>query len=1139
MNKRLILLAGSAAALVLLLAAYWLHFRPAADEAGRRVRRPIAPGTEQPAEFAGMQADPGKKLRIVQYTRDHRLQAVYLAESWKKVGEKIHLQDPRVEWYLRGGELVRIRAREGRVTAQEVAGKVKVREGELVGDVWIVLDRSTDPSRLPLETRPEDSVRIHVDEVRFDNDLLTIDSDSYVSLFAREADILGKGLRLAWSEGPRQLRELRIRRGEYMCIREGQERFVSDVLLPGGIQPDRAPTTAPAESGALPRAPAGGGAGPLPLALMASALAATPTPPASAPASMPATVPASMPATAPASMPATAPASMPAAGADDRPPVVPETYVAVLTGDVRVRSGARRVRGADELKLVFDFTPPQRLRAPATRPVDAPAAPPTPTLPHRPGPRTRPADRPATAPPAEAPRAAEPLFVTWSGPLVITPFRSRRRIPPPQEVPKRFDVSGRGRRVELTDGGTRAVCERFEVHSRLKARQPGDAEQRRGKLTVATGELAGSNTRPVELSLPSGERVSARRVRFDRDSGLVNLDGAGTMHLPGGGQLGRDKTPAEARRRQGLDVAWKKEVELSFGEQGIETEAGRQRRDYLRSADFAGAVHVRQGRMQDLQADRLEVKFHEPTGPEDPVNRAASLHAAGGVHLADAETGDFIKSHTLDVEMGAGPEGGTVPAKAVARGKVSARQQDTDIAADSLKVTFASRRDKKTRRVRVRPKRLEAAGKVKITDRSDPDRTVVAEADELLTDLDARTATLRGDLARVAQTYRLTPAKKDQKGRTERNAVEGEEIVLDQKGESAKVNGRGRLRFHSDTDISGTRAEKPRPVEITWTDGMEFSGKKRTAAVIGDVRLATAGDTMECQKMRVRFAPRPAGPATGPATRPAARDQAARFRAERIATVIAEKDVRLESVRTDPKGFLLRRVLLRSPNKVQYEAAAEKLDCFGPGTLSVEDYRPPVKRAAGAASDVLLSGGIPRPSQSAFDWKESMKMDQKERVVRLAGGVKMAHRSGEKVLLSKKLKVPPWGKLPKGRKTMMVCDRMLARFDPPDDKPDDRADSLGGPKVGDLALFDARGDENDVNLVDGPRQVLCRRVLYQRARDLAIIWGSLPGEPLKDAVLYHEDKERGTLNSWKSPKLIWHRQTNRIEAKDVEVRGGR
>ena len=232
--------------------------------------------------------------------------------------------------------------------------------------------------------------------------------------------------------------------------------------------------------------------------------------------------------------------------------------------------------------------------------------------------------------------------------------------------------------------------------------------------------------------------------------------------------------------------------------------------------------------------------------------------------------------------------------------------------------------------------------------------------------------------------------------------------------------------------------------------------------------------------------------------------------------------------------------MLKTPKQLTYEPRIGQINCSGPGTLSVEDYRPPVSKPGAGRGDVLELGSMARPSQSAFEWTRSMKMDQKERLVHLTGGVKLAHFSGRQMLLGKQLTIRPYTvALPAGRKTVMVCDTMLAKFAAPDDKDPKKGDPLGGPRVGELVLFDAAGVEHDVNMVDGPRQVLCRRVLYQRQRDIAIIWGSLPGEPVKDAVLYHEDKRRGTLNSWKSPKLIWYRTTNRVESLDVRMDGSR
>lgn len=374
----------------------------------------------------------------------------------------------------------------------------------------------------------------------------------------------------------------------------------------------------------------------------------------------------------------------------------------------------------------------------------------------------------------------------------------------------------------------------------------------------------------------------------------------------------------------------------------------------------------------------------------------------------------------------------------------------------------------------------------------------------------------------------------DAKRQIEPNTIQGDRIILDRKAEMAKVIGPGQLRFYSYTDISGTQSEQPRPVDIGWGKGMEFSGKDQTVDATGKVNLVTAGDTMRCEKMHVSFVPSQ----QESATRPAARRELDQFRAQRVAAVTAEQDVRLESVRKDEKGFLVRRVMLLSPESVHYDVPAETLTCPGAGTLSVEDYRPP-RQDGDRAGQADPGGDVIFPSQSAFSWTESMKMDQKQRTVRMTGTVKMAHRSGDQVVLADKLNVAPWPALPKGRKTMLACDTMLARFAAPDQNAAPRADALGGPQLGPLEMFDASGAKNDVNLVDGPRQVLCRQIEYRGDKDIATIWGSLPGEPLRDAVLYYDNRERHTLSTWKSPKIIWHRSNNRVETKGIEIRGGR
>ncbi len=1134
MKRRLTVIVLGLVAMGMLLAMYWLYVHGADDEGGgpglRNVHRPTG-GTAM--DVRGVQVTEGTGTEILVYDKHHRLQMRYQSDEWKPMGEKAYLLRPRVEWYLRRGQIARIEADEGIVVAEDVGGKINVESGELTGDVWITLDRNTDPDRTPMAERPGDTLRIHVNELRFDNEKLTITSDSHVSLFAKEADILGRGLRIAWSEGPRELRELRIHHGEYMCIREGQERFVSETLLPGGA-PERAKEApaaappAPAESGRA----APGGLPPAALALAGAAMAATATAvePSSRPASMPASAPASMPASALATMPASAPAVATTGPAH----VVKETYQATLTDGVVVISGARHIRGADELRLVFEFRRPGDLedeeadgQSPGVAVDTQPASPAT-----RPAPAAE-ADEDEPAGPAQ------PLFVFWQGPLVLKPFRSHAGFKPPaagDDAPKgnRFDVYAKGKRIELADGDSKGVCKSFEVHS---------PEQR--------GELVGTDDQPVVLTLPTGERVTSRLVRFHMVNREARLDGPGTMLLPSGSETAITRKPdgpaatATAAEDQQLAISWQQGVELAFGRQ--EATAGSKRREYLRTARFIGGVRARQAETQSLKAGELLVKFKEPTGPDDKLNQAESVHASGGVRLDDTVSGDYIAAETLDVDMVLTAEGKTVPSEARASGTVTARQENTDIAADRLGVTFAygtDPKDPKDTKRRIRPTELNAAGHVKITDHGDPDKVtglrdpdelIVATADTLATDIAARTATLTGKMATVTQ--------KD-------NIVSGEEIFLDQNGEAAAVTGAGKLRFYSDTDISGNKTKTPRPVNIAWAKGMTFSGKARQATIFGGVKLVTAGDTMECEHLTVDFEPpeQTPEPTTMPTTRPAGRVkvESERFRAQRIKQVTARKDVRLESVRKDADGYLQYRVMLKTPKLLTYGPKAKQIDCTGPGTLSVEDYQAPKKKAAaGDRGDVLELGSMARPSQSAFEWSDSMMMNQQDYLVHMTGDVKLAHRSGQKVLLSKRLSIRPFAEaLPPGRMTMLVCDALLAKFAEPEGaaRPagvDPVRGPLSGPRSVDLILFDAKGVKSDVNLTDGPRQVLCRKVVYRKATDTAVIWGSLPHEPVKDAVLYYNDPKTRRITSWRSPKITWHRTTNRVISEKVRLDGGR
>ncbi len=1022
--------------------------------------------------------DVGPIRGFERYTHDkhHRLQGKYTAGLAEMVGEKIYLTEPKVELYMRNGELITIQAERGIIVTSEAAGEWNVRSGMLrdKDKIRITIDRSrnVDPDRPPLEQRPDDALIIQVgNEVNFDNEMLTILSDGSVSVHSKEADIFGKGLRIAWNEAPRQLRELRIAHGDRMVIREGKDQFIGGMSLPSGADTDK---STPTESES-----------PKPSAEPKPSVARAETPP---------TLPTTMPTTVPA----------------EPAPVVEDAYVVTFNDNVVVTSGNQRMTGADKLRLVFEFKRPDRDEPQSSTRPDEEKKTPTIRLASKTA-ASRPSDaKIATTQPADVKtvttQPADEMVITWTGPLVLKPFRSYE-----EPIPKRFDVTVTGKELTLVDDEAVAVC------SGLEFRSPGQG-----------GTLIGTTDKPVSLKMASGESIIVPKIRFNRfnsDTTVVYLDGAGEMHLPESAAAalnfsGSDDEQPEKKKREAVTIKWTEKVEAAIGSRKVKTETGVENEDFPRWAVFVGDVDVRQGETQSMKADKLTAKFHPPASADEKVNRMASLYAAGNVEMNDTKSGEYIKSQKLDVQMSGPEEEKAYARKVVATGDVSAMQAKREIkASKSMTITFAPQKDEKTGKIEIKPQQLDAVGDVKITDRSEKD-TVVIEAETLTSNLSAKTATLKGKPATVKQ--------KD-------NIIRGRKILFDQAKESANVAGAGSLRFDTDTDISGNKFEKPKPMDIAWDDEMDYRGKQRTAIILGAVNIKMSGDKLDCGKVTIVFDE----PEDDAATRPVAETKPgefASFRPQKIKTVIAEKKVRMESQRWDKDGFLLQRMRLRSEHVI-YEVDLGVLSCPKAGTFIAEDYRPPEKKKAGRRRDDL-AGSIDRPSQSAFRWSESMKMNQTTQTVWLTGKVRMVHCSGKNMVRIKQLNIRPWGKLPEGRNTVLDCEKMKACFAEPKDKVSVKAGTV---PISDrswvLDLFDATGD---VKLEDGPRQVVCQRILYQRnPADTAIIWGSLPGEPKKNAIMYYRDVQRGVLNSWKNPKLIWYRATNRVEGKGVEVRGGR
>jgi len=1126
MKRRILLVLTT---LVALLGAFYVYTLVAGREGldnPRDANTPVlASPTTAPAGEGTSPVRDAQDVEIIARDERGRLQGRYQAARWDRRADGAQvLTKPRVELYQKDGRQIILLADKAELYGQELNRGVNIRRARLSGNVTIYFDPSRQPERLPVEQRPDKVVRVHVEEVDFDREHLTITTDKQVTVFSPEADIYGRGMTISWNESPRELRLLRIEHGEYMAIYNVPPEL--DMIALPGSEPTTGPaTTSPAS------APFGGPG------------------PAARPAKMPVALPASQPGAAqsqPVYVRLAEPGAVQSQPAGSQPTTAPDKpkprnqYQAEFHDGVKVIHRNRRLSGASMMTLKFDWDDSWRKgsdnilglsrrkrRGEAVAATTGPATAPSAT--------TQPAGLPAAAPAATQPgQDAEPMEIYWTGPLVIQPTGRT-------ETPSRdtYDLSAEGKRVILTDARATVLCRQFSYqHPRQ------------------SGWLEGGPGQPVRLLLSEGADVACDRINFEPGNGKAWLFGAGHMarRFPDGLSQAQavelietddpELLPASER------ITWAKSVELTFTNEKVTRNRRTTTRQFIRQADFHQDVVLRQSADPNgdvVECDDLTVAMDHSTRGSAYVKTAVAVghvraRQEGSNISADKVTVGFVEGDTSQAARSAG-----------------ARAAEVSLASGA----------------RIRPATIVAEGGVVVNDRRDPNAELLtATADRMVSEL------IEND--RTRRTAVLT-GKPDAPARIEQgsNRLIGREIRLDQTDDSAAVDGAGTLDFVTKKDASGNDLPEPRAVKVQWAKAMNFSGKKRTAEFTGDVALDSALDDVRCQELQLVFteqlgepnspavavaavAKKPAGEPVGPspsadaakADKPARRGRASRlggmavgmeqYSRRRIEMIYAEKDIVLRSRREDEKNRLLRRMQL-SGEKLIYDAGGERITMLGLGTLMAEDYDKPRPQKVADADGTIAA--VDRPSQSAFAWNKSMVLSQKDRVVTLEGGVIMDHRSGDQIMGKDKLNVPQdrWGTLPAGRKTRLECDTMMAKFGEPVSTPATQpstrparrsgGDPLReGPTMGPLDLFEATGD---VSLKDGPRHVLAQRLIYNRDNDLAVVWGFLDGKPLAKASITYEDPQTGRTQTVASPKFIWHRRDNRIFSEDVSATGGR
>ncbi len=202
-----------------------------------RLLRPTTLPVERPATINRPEEviliSPGEKAYFERYSKG-RLLYQFRADKWEPTDKPgtFDLVKPEIRIFLKRGQIINISADKGTLVTKRIGGtKIEPIYGKLIGRVHIFIDRSTETNRSAPELRPEDIIHIWLNNVTFNLELNTIESNSTITVESFDAEMFGKGLVIKWDDIANEIEVLKIIKGDKLIIYRGAE--ITQIRVPG------------------------------------------------------------------------------------------------------------------------------------------------------------------------------------------------------------------------------------------------------------------------------------------------------------------------------------------------------------------------------------------------------------------------------------------------------------------------------------------------------------------------------------------------------------------------------------------------------------------------------------------------------------------------------------------------------------------------------------------------------------------------------------------------------------------------------------------------------------------------------------------------------------------------------------------